>query len=114
MSDLDCNYESDYISITPDNYSIPASIAVSGDIILTSSMPYSYNYNNTMAISGIASGIDVDYATHLQEYLEKEQIYKDYKIEESLRMNNPGIQAVWEQYRILVELAKEPPNLDND
>lgn len=54
--------------------------------------------------------IQLDYVT---DYYKEQEIVSEYREEEKIRERNPGIQAAWEAYKILVELAKNPPeNLD--
>lgn len=44
------------------------------------------------------------------DWFEDQRILIEYQEEKELRERNEGIQAAWEQYKILVELAKNPPN----
>jgi hypothetical protein len=47
------------------------------------------------------------------DWFEDQRIVNEYNEEKAIRERNPGIQEAWEQYKILVELAKNPPeNID--
>jgi hypothetical protein len=50
----------------------------------------------------------------IKDWLNDYSIVEEYKEEKAIRERNAGVQAAWEQYKIMVELAKNPPeNLDN-
>ena len=90
---------------------------------------YSSNYNtmDTVTISDVTTNtgsvtltIDPNYQIDLSDsdlggigtWYEERRIVDEYNEEKALRENNEGIQKAWEQYKILVELAKLPPEID--
>lgn len=50
-----------------------------------------------------------DTTVGLGAWYEERRIIDEYNEEKALRDQNEGIQKAWEQYKILVELAKNPP-----
>lgn len=100
------------ITLTVNDPYITPSIAVTGDLIKISDYPIDDTNMATSldyGIGQISLPSDVDWYKSMGNYFEKEQIYSDFKQEQEIRERNPGIQAAWEQYKILVELAKIPP-----
>jgi len=53
----------------------------------------------------ITPGFDID-------WWEDQEIVNTEREERAIRERNEGVQQAWEQYKIMVELAKNPPNLD--
>ena len=82
----------------------------------------SYNAANTINvgditipyISGTSDTITLgDYDTNESfDWFKDQAILEEYREEKALREKNEGIQAAWEQYKILVELAKNPPDIE--
>lgn len=115
--------DKDTITITLDGSGFshdPSDIFTTGDITLD----LNYNAANTINlgdysipyISGTSDTITIgDYDTSESfDWFKDQAILEEYREEKALREKNEGIQAAWEQYKILVELAKNPPeNLDN-
>jgi hypothetical protein len=81
--DVDPNYT---ISLTPDYIHMNGSMTNTGTITVNTS-------DNHYWI----------------ELLEKEQVYEEYKVDREIRAQNLGVRAAWEQYKILLELARDIP-----
>lgn len=70
---------------------------------------YSSSSSGTFTLDALKSG----YSDYNIDWFEDQRIVEEYKEEKAIREQNEGIQKAWEQYKILVELAKNPPeNLD--
>lgn len=90
----------------------------SSDTIYTSSSSdtitlgdYSSGTSNTFTLDSLKSG----FSDYNFDWFEDQRIVNEYNEEKAIRESNPGIQEAWEQYKILVELAKNPPeNLDKN
>lgn len=91
---------------------------------------YDYEDTVTLDLSGIndlnyagacetitvsSSGLDsLIFDTGTTDWFEDQRIVEEYKEEKAIRERNEGVQKAWEQYKIMVTLAKNPPeNLDN-
>ena len=87
-------------------------IYAASDIIYTSGSSDTISIGNYS--SGSSDSITLDGVGDFNfDWFEDQRIVKEYNEEKDIRERNPGIQEVWEQYKILVELAKNPPeNLD--
>lgn len=96
------------------SYDLDITTATSSDSIYISDYVNASSDTITLGpidtLSGYAStDIKLD-----MDWFEDQRIVEEYREEQELRERNEGIQAAWEQYKILVELAKNPPeNLDN-
>jgi hypothetical protein len=72
----------------------------------------------TVNTSGIGSITISDFTLNdfditTSEWFKDQEILKEHREEEEIRARNEGVQKAWEQYKIMVALAKEPPeNLD--
>ena len=65
--------------------------------------------SSTFTLDSLKSG----FGDYNFDWFEDQRIVNEYNEEKAIRERNPGIQEAWEQYKILVELAKNPPeNLD--
>lgn len=94
-------------SITLDLNSNDYNYAAS-DIIYTSGSSDTISIGNYS--SGSSDSITLDGVGDFNfDWFEDQRIVKEYNEEKDIRERNPGIQAAWEQYKILVELAKNPP-----
>ena len=84
-----------------------------GDITI----PYISGTSDTITIGQSSGYSSIDLTTGLDgltEWMEDQRIVEEYREEKAIRERNEGVQAAWEQYKIMVALAKEPPeNLDN-
>ena len=86
--------------------------SVFDDIKFDSSNDYYSTDANTITLGNYKSNVD-DFADINIDWFEDQRIVNEYNEEKAIRESNPGIQEAWEQYKILVELAKNPPeNLD--
>lgn len=91
------------------NYAASDIIYTSGSSDTITLGDYSSSSSNTITLDTFTSGLG-DYNF---DWFEEQRIVKEYNEEKDIRERNPGIQEAWEQYKILVELAKNPPeNLD--
>lgn len=73
-----------------------------------------YSPTVTLDPAGLVNlnGIDLDLTSSgVGGWYEERRIIDEYNEEKALRENNEGIQKAWEQYKILVELAKNPPEI---
>jgi hypothetical protein len=71
--------------------------------------------SDTITLDSALTGIhtDIDTGFDMIDWFEDQQIVEEYKEEKEIRERNEGVQAAWEQYKIMVALAKNPPeNLD--
>lgn len=98
---LDLGNSSDYF------YPADAIYTSSSSDTITLSGSYMDSSSTTISLDSTSLGVDIS------GWYEDQQIIDEYKEEKALREQNEGIQHAWEQYKILVELAKNPPkNLD--
>jgi hypothetical protein len=70
--------------------------------------------NSTIDLTGIFnSSTDTIFVDDIgtSNWIEEQQILQDYKEEKEIRERNAGVLAAWEQYKIMVELAKNPPEI---
>jgi hypothetical protein len=74
--------------------------------------PYTWEDGTTVSLDiGSASASDIT----IDDWIETSRIVDEYHEELAIRERNAGVQAAWEQYKIMVELAKNPPDiLDNN
>jgi hypothetical protein len=54
----------------------------------------------------ITPGFDIN-------WWEDQEIVNTEREERTIRERNEGVQRAWEQYKIMVELAKNPPNFED-
>lgn len=71
---------------------------------------YSYSSDYTITLdSGSASAADITTFDIGADWLEDQEIVNTEREERAIRERNEGVQKAWEQYKIMVELAKNPP-----
>lgn len=111
---MDNNHTIDLGSITIDLSNVQSSsdYYASDDLIYTSSSSdtitlgdYTSSSSSTFTLDSLKSG----FSDYNFDWFEDQRIVNEYNEEKAIRERNPGIQEAWEQYKILVELAKNPP-----
>jgi hypothetical protein len=75
--------------------------------------------NDTIDLSSINIGNISDAGTITitpgfdMNWWEDQEIVNTEREERAIRERNEGVQRAWEQYKIMVELAKTPPNFED-
>lgn len=74
---------------------------------------YVLSNTSTITVSKPVTSITLDgnYDLGIGGWFEDQKILEEHREEKLLRENNEGIQKAWEAYKILVELAKNPPEI---
>ena len=65
---------------------------------------YTYNWNSNLTVSTGDPGSNFD---GISVYLQERDIIEEHREAESLRERHPGVQAAWEQYQIMLNLARD-------
>lgn len=79
------------------------------------SVPYISSTSDTITIGQSSGYQSIDLTgldSSMVDWMEDQRIVEEYKEEKAIRERNEGIQHAWEQYKILVELAKNPPEVE--
>ena len=63
--------------------------------------------SDTITLNNIDLGINMD-------WVNQQAIYDEYREEKEIRERNEGVQKAWEQYKIMVALAKMPPEIPEE
>lgn len=63
----------------------------------------------SVALDTITISDGADLTGMNMDWLEQYSVYEEYKEEKEIRERNEGVQKAWEQYKIMVALAKNPP-----
>lgn len=95
------------------SYDLNITTATSSDSIYISDYVNASSDTITLGPLDTLSGYSATDITVDMDWFEDQRIVEEYREEKAIRERNEGIQHAWEQYKILVELAKNPPeNLD--
>ena len=100
------------ISIDLSNIDITSSIdsGSSGTIVLDFNDSYavgaSVDYTYT-TISNISLTDTITLSSDLSSWVDEQNILEEHRIAERVRKNHPAVQAAWEQYQIMLNLARE-------
>ena len=100
MQPLILSSDNTFDSITID---ISSSLTTYTQDVMTS-MSYG---SDTITLNNIDLGMNMD-------WVNQQIIYDEYREEKEIRERNEGVQKAWEQYKIMVVLAKMPPEIPEE
>lgn len=81
-----------------------SNISMSSSMTYPAGGLYSHNWDPNLTVTLGDPGSNFD---GLNVYMEERGIVDDYREAEAIRKRNPGVQAAWEQYQIMLNLARE-------
>jgi hypothetical protein len=86
---------------TDPNYTVKVT---SGSIHISGAIE---NTGIVSAQSGLVYTNDAEWLEKIKDYIKMQELWNQEKTESIIRQHNPAVQSAWEQYRILVELARD-------